>query len=236
MKLKFLGTSFGAPSKNRRQQSILVEDSRGNAYLFDTGAPVLDALVNADYDPKKIKAIFISHLHGDHLNGIFDILNLTEYLCMDYTVYLPSKQGVCLLEEYCNQICGKIPSGVRFELISDGDFYSNENVKVTAIPTMHCVNSFSFMIESEEKNIIITGDLHPSLDDFPKVLAQTHTDLIVCECAHFSVADILSRLAECDVSQVAFVHIAPCDKYAELATATKNYKILLPNDNDEVLI
>lgn len=34
MKIKFLGTSFGAPSKGRHQQSILIEDKVGNAYLF----------------------------------------------------------------------------------------------------------------------------------------------------------------------------------------------------------
>ncbi len=46
MKIKFLGTSYGAPSIGRRQQSILIETDDKNAYLIDTGAPVTDVLVN----------------------------------------------------------------------------------------------------------------------------------------------------------------------------------------------
>ena len=55
MKIRFLGTSFGAPAVGRHQQSILLETESGNAYLVDAGAPVLDILVNTGYDLKKSK-------------------------------------------------------------------------------------------------------------------------------------------------------------------------------------
>jgi len=48
MKIKFLGTSFGAPSKGRHQQSILLETDSGNSYLFDAGAPVLDVILKEE--------------------------------------------------------------------------------------------------------------------------------------------------------------------------------------------
>ena len=85
MKIKFLGTSYGAPSKDRHQQSFLIEENE-DLYIFDTGAPVLDILIKCGYDLSKIRAVFISHIHGDHLNGIFDMLNLSDYFNMNFTV------------------------------------------------------------------------------------------------------------------------------------------------------
>lgn len=232
MKIKFLGTSFGAPSKGRHQQSILIEDKVGNAYLFDTGAPVLDILINNDYDLKKIKAIFISHLHGDHLNGIFDIINLTEYLGLNYTVFLPEQKGIDFLSSYCINVCGKVPVGTKFRLFDKDCHFSSSIIDVSPCPTEHTDASIGFLVTEDKKSIHITGDLHPTLKDFPAFL--THTDLIVCECAHFSVADILSKLEKCDVSQVAFVHVAP-HNFAELsAKISSRFEVIIPNDGDEI--
>ena len=75
MNIRFLGTGFGAPYKNRHQQSILIEVGE-NAYLFDAGAPVTDILSFSQYDMSRIKTVFISHLHGDHMNGLNDMINL----------------------------------------------------------------------------------------------------------------------------------------------------------------
>ena len=52
MKIKFLGTSYGAPSKDRHQQSFLIEENE-DLYIFDTGAPVLDILIKCGYNLRK---------------------------------------------------------------------------------------------------------------------------------------------------------------------------------------
>ena len=76
MKIRFLGTSYGAPAPGRHQQNLLLETESGRDYLVDAGAPVLDILAGEGYDFSRLKAIFITHLHGDHMNGLADILNL----------------------------------------------------------------------------------------------------------------------------------------------------------------
>ena len=70
MKIHFLGTSYGAPTAERHCQSILIETTDDSAYLVDVGAPVIDILVKQGYDLAKIKGIFITHRHGDHMNGL----------------------------------------------------------------------------------------------------------------------------------------------------------------------
>ena len=240
MKIKFLGTSFGAPSKDRHQQSILIEANE-KAYIFDTGAPVLDILIKEDYDVSKIKAVFISHIHGDHLNGIFDMLNLCDYLNMNFTVYVSEQRVMELLNRYCElQNCGIKSGRVRFSVIEEGWFYSDSLLNVCAFKTAHMNNgeiaSFGFLIDDGKARSCITGDLNASLDDLPEFLYSEHTDLLVTECAHFSAESLFDKLKLCNSDAFAIIHVMPCDKYSQLKilSESSSLKVYFPNDNEEI--
>lgn len=240
MKILFLGTSYGAPSKDRHQQSILIEENE-DLYVFDAGAPVLDILIKDGYDLSKIKAIFISHIHGDHLNGIFDLLNLSDYFKMDFTVYLSEQRGIDLLKNYCEmQNCALKSGRVKLCLIEEGLFYNDRVLKVSAFKTAHMKNgkipSYGFMIDDSDNKLCITGDLNASLNDFPNFLYSEHTDLIVAECAHFSAESLFHKLKLCNSRAFAIIHVMPCDKYSQLKMIFENssLKAYFPNDNDEI--
>ena len=239
MNIKFLGTSFGAPSKRRHQQSLLVETG-DNAYLIDAGAPVLDILVNSSYDLTKIKAIFISHLHGDHMNGLFDILNLADYYKMNLSVYLSEQMGIDLFENYCMiQKNGYRSDSVSFKLIEDGYFYDDGVLKIKSIQTAHMENhqkpSYGFLLENDKSKVYITGDLHKSLKDFPGFLYSEFVDMIITECAHFTAEDLFEKLKRCKTDLAAVIHVSPNEKYEDLINYSKNteLKVVFPNDNDE---
>jgi len=242
MNIRFLGTSFGAPSKRRCQQSILVE-THDIAYLFDAGAPVLDILVNSDYDVSKIKAIFISHLHGDHINGIFDIINLAAYFSMNLTVYLPEKSGIELFETYMMTTQNRRASDrIEFGLIDRADFYDDGILKVKCIPTAHMESenkpSYGFLLEDDHSRIFITGDLNRTLKDFPEFLYSEHTDMIVTEAAHPSAELLFEKLDQCKTDMTAVVHVMPVEKYDNLKKCAEisRIQVIFPNDNDEIRI
>ncbi|MBE7059094.1 MAG: ribonuclease Z [Ruminococcaceae bacterium] len=238
MKIKFLGTSFGAPSKDRHQQSVLIEANE-DLYLFDTGAPVLDLLIKEGYDLSKIKAVFISHIHGDHLNGIFDMLNLAGYFNMNFTVYMAQQSGIDLLKSYCDLQNDVLKTGrVKFLLIEEGKFYIDQNLNVIASKTAHSNASFGFLIEDSKSKLYITGDLSSSLNDFPEILYSEKTDLIVTECAHFPPELLFDKLKLCNSSAFAIIHVMPCDKYSQLKIVAENssLKVHFPDDNDEINI
>ncbi len=243
MKVKFLGTSFGAPSVGRHQQSILIESDNGNAYLFDAGAPVLDILVNQGYDLTKIKAVFISHLHGDHMNGLMDILNLTDYFRMKYRIYMPEQRGIDAFKSFSlMQLCGYESDRVSYDLINDGTFFDDGVVKLTAVRTCHMENtghpSYGFFIETDGSSVYITGDLSPSLKDFPEFLYECDTDMIISECAHFTADELLSKLTKCNVKKAAVLHVMPVERYADLERLNVDlpFELLLPCDNDEYFL
>lgn len=242
MNIKFLGTSYGAPSKERHQPSILIEEN-GSGYLFDAGAPVLDILVNGGYDLKRIKAIFITHMHGDHINGLFDVLNLANYFDMRFQIYLPDAKGVELVEQYCRlQNITFSDDRLTIRQILDGEFYCDEALTVRSVHTSHMEaverSCFGFFVKSKSGTLYITGDLHKTLKDFPDFLYTTFADMIVTECAHFSPEDILEKISKCNVDRVAFIHVMPSAKYERLKELTKDIKIKFdfPCDGDEYKI
>ena len=68
MKLTFIGTGSAFTLSNF-QSNMLLEDS-GKRLLIDCGGDVRHALAKAGLGAKDIDALYVSHLHADHIGGI----------------------------------------------------------------------------------------------------------------------------------------------------------------------
>jgi len=74
VRLVFLGTSAGTPSRERNLPAVaLVMD--GRTILFDCGEGTQQQLLRSPVRAGSIEAIFISHMHGDHLYGLPGLLS-----------------------------------------------------------------------------------------------------------------------------------------------------------------
>jgi ribonuclease Z len=65
----FLGTAGSTPTKERNLPCVALEYD-GNTFLFDCGEGTQRQLMVHSVNPHKIKAIFITHMHGDHVIGV----------------------------------------------------------------------------------------------------------------------------------------------------------------------
>ena len=72
MKVTLLGTGTPFPNAERFGSAILVEGA-GTKLLFDCGRGVVLRLTQAGVSPKEIDALFLTHLHSDHVVGIPDL-------------------------------------------------------------------------------------------------------------------------------------------------------------------
>jgi len=73
VRLVFLGTSAGTPSRERNLAALaLVMD--GRTLLFDCGEGTQQQILRSSVRAGAIEAIFISHMHGDHLYGLPGLL------------------------------------------------------------------------------------------------------------------------------------------------------------------
>ena len=69
MKLMFLGTGAGVPSKSRNVSSLALKllDELNEVWLFDCGEATQQQILHTTLKPRKITKIFITHMHGDHI-------------------------------------------------------------------------------------------------------------------------------------------------------------------------
>jgi len=65
----FLGSGSALPTKERMLPSIVIS-REGENFLFDCGEGSQFQMASCGVKPFKIKNIFISHLHGDHIFGL----------------------------------------------------------------------------------------------------------------------------------------------------------------------
>ena len=72
MKFTVLGSGAGLPSKDRNTQSFVIDCVlEYNEYiLIDAGEGLQHRILHTHIKPSKIKNIFITHLHGDHIFGL----------------------------------------------------------------------------------------------------------------------------------------------------------------------
>ena len=73
IKVIFLGTSGSTPTKDRNLPSVAVE-YEGSIYLFDCGEGTQRQLMQSSISPQKVKAVFITHIHGDHAIGVAGLI------------------------------------------------------------------------------------------------------------------------------------------------------------------
>jgi len=75
MKLTFLGTSSGTPTKSRNVSGLALSwnDSR-QWFLVDCGEGTQHQVLKTPYTLNNLQAIFITHMHGDHCYGLPGLL------------------------------------------------------------------------------------------------------------------------------------------------------------------
>ena len=75
MEACFLGTSSGTPTKNRNVTAIAIIESKGSDwYLIDCGEGTQHQILHTKLSMNSLRAIFITHVHGDHCYGLPGLL------------------------------------------------------------------------------------------------------------------------------------------------------------------
>ena len=64
-----LGTAGAIPTRERHLSAVAME-RKGRLLLFDCGEGTQYRLLHADLNRARVDAVFITHLHGDHLYGL----------------------------------------------------------------------------------------------------------------------------------------------------------------------
>lgn len=203
-RVTLLGTGSPAPVMKRFGPGVLVQ-AGGKTLIIDAGRGVTQRLLQSGVTLGRVDALFITHLHSDHVVGIPDLW-LTGWLEASYAqrkgplvVYGPQgTKGLMdgLAQAYDWDIKARIADqglkaeAIRSEVteIKPGVVYDQGGVKVTAIEVDHgdmLKPAFGFRIDFAGRAVTISGDTRFSENLIEKAQGS---DLLIHQVAAASEA------------------------------------------------
>lgn len=198
-RVTLLGTGSPAPVMNRFGPGVLVQ-AGGKNLLIDSGRGTTQRLLQAGVRLGQVDALFVTHLHSDHVVGIPDLW-LTGWLQAGYAqrkgpfvVYGPAgTKGMMegMAQAFDWDIKARIadqglsPAAISADVteMQPGVIYDKEGIKVTAIEVDHgdlLKPAFAFRIDHDGRSVTISGDTRFSENLIAKA---TGTDLLIHQVA-----------------------------------------------------
>ncbi|TMW73407.1 ribonuclease Z [Alteribacter natronophilus] len=154
MKITFLGTGAGVPSKKRNVSSLVLhlENKQNDLWMFDCGESTQQQFLHTSLKPGKVKRIFISHLHGDHLYGLPGFLATRSFqgAKRPLTIYGPAgteqfvKSALEISGTYLNYDC-------HFHEVGEGLIFNEDGMSVSAGKLDHGLPCFGFRIKEDDR-------------------------------------------------------------------------------------
>jgi len=194
-----LGTGTPYPDPKASGPATAVT-SDGHVFLFDAGVGVLRQMNAAGLPISGPDALFITHLHSDHMLGYADLV-LTSWIMRRRTplkVYGPPglrKMSEKLLSAFEEDIRirtqgleREIPGGYRVEIheIRPGVAYDVGGIRIKAFAVEHgsWKYAYGYRVDTPDRSIVVSGDARPSES---LVAASTGIDVLVHEvyCAKY---------------------------------------------------
>ncbi len=153
MKLTFLGTSAGAPTKNRYVTALAMQLENSREWmLFDCGEGTQYRLMQTPLSPFTLSKIFITHLHGDHVYGLFGLLASRGLSRASKSLQIYGPEGISqLLESVLRLSQLNLPFALEVTEIREGDIYRFENFTVETLKLSHSITTFGFVVTEAQK-------------------------------------------------------------------------------------
>lgn len=242
MRITFFGTSHGIPEAGRRCSSTMITVGTGDTavrYFIDMGTQPIEQMTDRGIKPETVRSIFITHMHGDHANGLVSYVDLCSwyYTRHGFEVFLPEIKAAEALKSWVHAVQVEVRDNIHFSETHEGQIYDDGTIRVTAYRTKHCSVSYSYLVEAEGKRVLFTGDLKNPTIDFPCAAMQDEAvDLAICEAAHFGAQAYEEIFKEGKIRRAIINHYPPnkIPGVYELMSAVAPMPVSLANDGLEI--
>uniref|UniRef100_A0A0B7BCI8 Zinc phosphodiesterase ELAC protein 2 n=2 Tax=Arion vulgaris TaxID=1028688 RepID=A0A0B7BCI8_9EUPU len=209
-KVVFLGTGSSEPNLIRAQSCIVVQVSKHSVIILDCGEDSYGQLyrffgkVRTGKILRKVKAIFISHLHADHHLGVFSILKerklafdeknepltpalliapiqMRRWLKFYHTELKPITHLFRFVKHQENMT--EFDDGFRLQTATFEDIKKELNLtEYKPVEVIHCNNSFGVSFtHANGFKLVYSGDTRPCNN---LITAGTGCDLLIHEATH----------------------------------------------------
>ena len=177
--LQILGSASATPTQGRHPTAQLLT-AGGQQYLIDCGEGTQWRMLEHRLRPHHLRAIFISHLHGDHFFGLFGLLGTMHLQGRTEPLLIVGPPG--LDEVLSTQMR---VSGVRLSFAMDfrrvdteavAEVYADEQITVGTLPMRHRIPCAGYLFAEQPRRARLLKDKLPAslLPQHLARLAQGH--------------------------------------------------------------
>ena len=178
LSVTILGANSAIPTATRYPTAQVV-DINQSRYLVDCGEGAQMQLRRNRIKLQRIKAIFISHLHGDHYFGLIGLINTMHMLGRNIPLHIYGPpQLLDVLNLQLDLADTKLSYPWKFHALTFDEsklIYNDVGVEVHTIPLDHGIECSGFLFKEKprKRKIIreLIGELNIPLEQIPKIKA-----------------------------------------------------------------
>lgn len=152
IKVTILGCASAKPTANRHPSAQIVNVDE-QYYLVDAGEGVQKQMFRYGINPLKLRGIFISHLHGDHVFGVFPLISTLGLYGRrtPLKIFAPRPFGE-ILESHLRYFDSDLPYEVEWvevDTTAHRIIFENNSLEVLSIPLRHRVPASGYMFREK---------------------------------------------------------------------------------------
>lgn len=153
-----LGCGGMMPLPHRHLTSVLLR-REGELFLFDGGEGTQISIRRLNLRWKKITAVFVSHMHADHVTGLPGILMLSSQVDREEPLYI---FGPPKIADYIETSRRSLDMYINYEIVvreivEPGVVWKGEGFSIRAFPLRHTKTCYGYALEEEAR----PGAFHP---------------------------------------------------------------------------
>lgn len=150
MRFTFLGTSAGMPTRERNVTGLAVAiEQQRDWYLVDCGEGTQHRLLRTPYSAARLRAIFITHVHGDHCYGLPGLIASAQMGGRRLPLTVCAPEGIAEFVAAAQRHTDMAPLTYPLHFVrSDqpGFLYKDENFSVDSTALSHRVPSYAYRL------------------------------------------------------------------------------------------
>ena len=151
-----LGNSSAKPTP-KAHPSAQVVNLNEQYYLVDAGEGVQQQLIRRGISPLRLRAVFISHLHGDHCFGLFPLIATLglEGKRTPLDIYAPAPMGD-ILEYHKKFFWDDLPYEVKWHEVKTTEhckIFENKTLEVWSVPLRHSIPTAGYHFKEKEPQL-----------------------------------------------------------------------------------
>ncbi len=180
IKITMLGTSGSSPTKERSMPSVALSYN-GDVLLMDCGEGTQMQMLRYGINSSKVKAIFISHAHGDHVIGLAGLVRTMamnrRQAQLDIFVPAGSEKAINTLISFDRAL---ITYKIAVRGARPGTSYKGRGFSVSAFALNHSVPSCGYAFREDDRlrfdedkcrKLGIRGEMHSLIQELGRLRA-----------------------------------------------------------------